>query len=77
VGDAAVTPQQVIDYDHAGQVTWVSGGFRNWAYQFAANIDTGTATAPPKKGWLKRPWFDGGSLTLVRAIRVPCVRRTG
>lgn len=54
VAGAEVTPDEVIAYDRAGQVTWTSGDLRNWAYQYAANVGSGAVAAPPQKGWFTR-----------------------
>lgn len=47
VGGLPVTPEQVIGYDQAQQMNWLSGELKNWAYLYAANYRAGTATSLP------------------------------
>jgi hypothetical protein len=49
VGGAPVTPEQVVGYDKAGQVTWASDSLRDWAYQRAGSAAAFPALAPKKR----------------------------
>ena len=62
IGGMPVTVEQVISYDRASQLAWLSGDLRNWVYQFGASV------GPASVAVVARPAAPGSGFVLAGGI---------
>lgn len=74
VGAAPVTAEQVVGYDQAGQITWVSDEVRSQGLAYASTTQASAPVAPPAPsgGWFSRlPGWGKVLFVIVYPISIP------